>query len=446
MLSHEQALLEELATRAEVIDHKFDGVLFNGAVRPEALGLVRCRDASHVSALVQLAAKHGVPIAVLCGGHDLSGRAFARGNLVLDIRDLSSVIVDRENMTVTVGGGTLTGELMDQLPPDLVTPGGTVSSVGVAGLALAGGYGRLTSTLGLASDCLEQAEIVLADGSLALASETDDPELLWALRGGGSGFGVVTSLRLRLHHLPEILTGMVIYPLEEAKNVLLFCQELIDRHPSELNLFMGFMTGPASQPVLFVSPTWTGERAVGEKLLEELHAWNLALTIQRGWVSYKDTFDEEAEKAWPKGRNYNLPTQSVHRLNEDNISALIEGARSFTSPFSALVIHDFHGRPTEVEPDATAFHLRLPHFVIEIIAAWDGSSKDAEAVHFAWSQTVSDRLGAIAIPGGYPNLLSPGEAGRARLFYGQSCARLQAIKMRVDPHDLFRSAVGRLLD
>ncbi|MET3650261.1 FAD-binding oxidoreductase [Phyllobacterium ifriqiyense] len=444
MLTNQNPLLRELAARGEEMSFDLGGLLFNAAVDAQALAIVKCRDTAHLSSVIRVASEHGTPMAVLGGGHDLSGRGFVKDNLILDLRALSSVTTDSDSMTVTIGGGTLSGDLIENLPPHLVSPLGTVSTVGVTGLALCGGYGRLTSSLGLTSDTLERAEVVLADGTIAIASEEDDHDLLWAIRGGGSGFGVVTSCRLKLHHMPEVLISMHIYPMEHAHRILLLCQDLIDLHPTDLNLFMGFMTGPNGQPVLFVSPTWTGDRNIGEALVGDLQADKSALTVQNGWMPYKMTFDKEAEKAWPKGRNYSLPTQTVQRLDRETVEILIQAALNFTSPFSALVIHDFHGVATRIAPTATAFPLRSAHFVIEIISAWDGVANGQISDHLAWANAVSASLGTVSLPGGYPNLLSPHEGERARQFFGGSAERLKAIKSRVDPDDLFRSATGRI--
>jgi len=237
---------------------------------------------------------------------------------------------------------------------------------------------------------------------------------------------------------------MHIYPMEDAQQVLLLCQDLIDAHPADLNLFMAFVTGPNGQPVLFVSPTWTGNRDVGEALVNDLQVGISVHTIQSRWMPYKMTFDKEAENAWPKGRHYNLLTQTVERLDRDVVEILFQAALNITSPFSALVIHDFHGVPTKMDPAATAFALRSPHFVIEIISAWDGVANPEASGHLAWSVDVSTSLGTVALSGGYPNLLSPHEGERTRHFFGASVERLRAIKSRVDPHDLFRSATGRI--
>lgn len=290
MLANQYPLIRELTARGEELSFDTTGLLFNGAVDAHAMAIVQIRDKGHLSSVVRAASEHGTPMAVLGGGHDLSGRGFVKDNLILDMRSLTSVTVDSAGKTVTIGGGTLSGDLVEQLPPHLVSPLGTVAIVGVIGLALGGGYGRLTSTLGLTSDTLESAEVVLADGTTAIASEKEDRDLLWALRGGGSGFGVVTACRLKLHHIPEVLVSMHIYPMEDAQQVLLLCQDLIDAHPADLNLFMAFVTGPNGQPVLFVSPTWTGNRDVGEALVSDLQVGKSVHTIQSRWMPYKMTF------------------------------------------------------------------------------------------------------------------------------------------------------------
>ena len=171
MFTHQNPLLGELAAHGEDLSFDTNGLLFNAAVDAQAMAIVKIRDKRHLSSVVRVAAEHGTPMSVLGGGHDLSGRGFVKDNLILDLRSLTSVTVDITGMTATIGGGTVSGDLVEQLPPHLVSPLGTVSTVGVVGLAVGGGYGRLTSTLGLTSDTLESAEVVLANGTTAVASE-----------------------------------------------------------------------------------------------------------------------------------------------------------------------------------------------------------------------------------------------------------------------------------
>ena len=420
-----------------------DGAVFNGAVKEQPRGIVECVDEASVKAALRVASEHGIPVSVLAGGHDPSGRSFGADNLVFDIRRLAQVRVDRAAGEVTLGGGTLTQHLLEALPDDLVTVTGTVGSVGVVGLTLGGGYGRLNSRFGLALDCMRRARVVLADGSVVTASEDDDADLFWALRGGGSGFGVVTSLTMALHTLPQVWTAMILVPLEHAREGLLNAQELIDQHPVQLSIFMGFMTAPTGRPVLFLAPLWSGDPAMSEALVQRL-SFEGAQILQQGWGPYKNTFDPESEKAWPKGRHYHIPTQTLRRIDDQAARVLVDGARRMTSHNAAIVLHDFHGEPTRIAPDATAFPLRDPHFVIEVIGAWDHASAEDDARHRGWAENVSADLAQLAMSGGYVNLLLPFEEERVRLFYGSAAQRLWTVKRLVDPGDLFRSGVGRL--
>ncbi|MBE7200367.1 MAG: FAD-binding protein [Parafilimonas terrae] len=421
--------------------------LFNGAVRSLPLALVPCADEAAIRTVLRLAADHGTPVSVCAGGHDLSGRSFDPENLVLDLGGLNHVHVDPARDEVTLGGGALTRDLLAALPEDRVTATGTVLTVGMTGATLGGGYGRLTPGFGLSADCLLRARVVLADGSVVIASEAEDADLLWALRGGGTGFGVVTALTMALHTLPRVLSALILYPPSEAGSLLLAAQDLIDRHPDALSLFMGFMTAPTGDVMLFVAPMWWGDGPEGEGVVDGLTQRPGAFVLETGWRPYRATFSAESEKAWPKGRHYHLPTRTVRRIDGHVAEILVAGARGMTSPNSAIVLHDFHGAPTRIAPGATAFPLREDHFVVEIIAAWDDPTAELAADglrHRAWADDLSGALAPVSLPGGYVNLLPPDEAERVRLFYGPSADRLHATKRCVDPHDLFRSAIGRL--
>jgi FAD/FMN-containing dehydrogenase len=416
--------------------------VFNGAVSSEPRGVVQCSDEASISRAVRNAADQGIPVSVLAGGHDIAGRALGEGNLVLDLRGHSRVSVDIAAREATVEGAALTKDLLTQLPNDLAAVTGMVLTVGLTGYTLGGGYGHLNSRFGLGSDCLKRARVVLADGSVVTASPEEDAELLWALRGGGSGFGVVSSMTIALHPLPPILTAAVLCPLGIAHDALLLAQDLLDVHPVDLSLFIGFVTGPDGKPVLLLEPVWSGERTIGERLIDDLAAMDGVVTLGRGWCPYKETLSEEKEKAWPKGRHYELETRTLRRIDRVAADILIQAAQTMTSPFSAIALHDFHGAPTKISSGETAFPLRDNHFVVEVIAQWEPGENGAR--HRDWARHTSEALARVAMPGGYVNLLKPEEADRARLFYGSSAQRLRKIKERVDPYDLFRSGTGRL--
>jgi FAD/FMN-containing dehydrogenase len=422
----------------------FRDAVFNGANELSGLALAACESEADVSFAVRAAADAGVCVAVTGGGHDMFSRAFAPDNLILDLRRMSGVSVDPDARHATIGGATLTRDLLARLPADRVAPVGTIQSVGVTGFALGGGYGTLIARCGLGADAIRSARVVLADGSIVTADPEHDADLLWALKGGGSGFGVVTSMKLALHTLPSVLSAMCIWSLENARPAMLRAQDLLDRYPYDLSFFMGFMTMPTGETVLFGTPVWTGHPSMGETVLRDITSNDGAQVAYQRRVPFRETFDEETEKAWPQGRHYHLLTRSIDRINSDSIEIMIEGARTMPGSTSAIVLHDFHGAAADVPHDATAFRLRDDHFVVEIIAGWDPSSAHRVDAEKNWAAQLDVALSKVALSGGYPNLLAPSDVDRVQQFYGESATRLNKIKQRVDPNDVFRSGVGRL--
>ena len=419
-------------------------LLFNGAVRPDAAAVVACRDVEAVQAAVRLAAEHRMPVAVVGGGHDISGRGLVKDNLVLDLRSMKQIEYDEGFQHVTIGTGVLASELLQSLPADRAVIVGGCLSVGIVGFTLGGGYGPLTAGFGLSCDALVEASIVLADGSFVLASEGVNPDLFWAVRGGGGGFGVVTSIKLATHSLPDVLSSAIVVPLEHAKDALIAVQEAIDQEPVHLSIFSAFVVGPEGRPVLFASALWTGPRSSGIELLDALVRATGGVEVKRQSQPFKETFDPQAEAAWPKGDNYHLITRNVSRLTDRVIDILVEGARELPTPKDFLLVHDFHGAATRVAADATAFPLRDDHFMIEITGHWAAAEPDGGDDSRRWAEDLSRRLLPVELPGGYPALLAPHEADRVREFYGSSAERLSALKLRVDPQDMFRSAAGRI--
>lgn len=426
-----------------VAGDRLDGRLFNGAANPQALSLTACADEADVQRAVGAAAVDGTPIAVVGGGHDMWGRGFVTGNAVLDVGGMADVHVDVDAGVVTIGGGALAGNVIAALPADRAVVTGTILGVGMTGLTLAGGYGVLNGRFGLASDNLLVARVVLADGNVVIASDRENANLLWALRGGGSGFGVVTQMTVKMHHLPRVLTGMVFVALDHAPAAMRTAQSLIDGHATDLGLFMGFMMGPDGVPALFLAPHWTGGEQAGEELMRRLASLDGATPVGHRWTGYRDSFDPEGENAFPKGAHYHLLTRTIQRLDDAAIQVLIDGARRLRGT-DAVILHDFHGAAASIEPAATAFALRQDHFVVEVIANWPATATEA-AARRAWAEELDAALAAIAMPGGYAGLLAPSETQRVLDFYGSNAARLMDTKRRVDPHDLFRSGIGRVV-
>ena len=439
-------------------DDGYDGArtVWNGAVDHRPAAVARCADTRDVRTAVLAARHHGLGVSVRGGGHDWAGRAIRAGGVVVDLSAMRGVRIDprpspRETEPDRAGadleavaaaqGGALASDLLDQAAAHgLATAAGAVRGVGMAGLAMAGGYGGLIGRFGLTLDNLVSAEVVLADGSTVHAGRNGDPELLWALQGGGGNFGVVTATRFRLHRLGPVLGGMVMYPVEQAEQVLRGYREQLAAAPDELTVMAGLITGPGGAPVVFLAPTWSGDLGAGETALAPLTRLGTPLMTGLAPMPYPELL-RLFEAGSPAGNRYALGTRWLPALTDDAITALVEAAIARPSPGSLLALHQFHGAAARVAPDAIAFALRRDHLLAEVIAAWNPD--DAADPQLAWVERATTSLAPGAIPGGYPNILGPEDTDRTRLSYAGNLDRLLAAKRRYDPDGLF-SAVGAL--
>jgi FAD/FMN-containing dehydrogenase len=418
--------------------------LWNAAVTRQPAVIARCADPTEVSAAVRAARDAGLPISVRAGGHDWAGRALRDGGLVIDLTGMRGVAVDPGARTATAQGGALTADLVAAMTPHaLATATGVVRAVGLAGLTTVGGYGPLIGRHGLALDNLIGATVVLADGSTVVAGPEDDSELWWALRGGGGNFGVVTELRYRLHDLPAILAGMLMFPFEQAGAVLTGCAEILAGAPDELSVMSGFLPGPEGRPVAFLCPFYSGaDLAAGDRVVARLRALGHPIVDQVGPMPYAAALGM-FDRSMVDGNHYLLRSRSLSDVRGPAVDALIAAAAEVTSPFSVLVLNRLHGAASRVDPAATAFAQRMPHTVLEVIASW----RPGESVerHRAWADSVVASLDAVALPGGYPNLLGPDDEDRSRESYGANLGRVLAAKRRYDPENVFASAIPSLL-
>jgi hypothetical protein len=406
--------------------------------------IARCLTVDEIRAVVLAAQEFEVPLSVRAGGHDWAGRALRKGGLVVDLTLMRRVRVDPQTRTATVDGAVTAGELLVEAGRhDLVTPTSVVRAVGLTGLTAAGGYGPLNGRYGLTLDNLLGAKILLADGRHVTADPDHDAELYWAIRGGGANFGVVTNLRFRLHRLPVVLAGMIMFPLAEAAQVLRGYRELVDDAPRELTVMGGFLPGPAGEPVVFLAPFWSGANLPeGERRINKLRRLGTPLVFEVAPMPYEQSL-AMFDAGLIDGNHYYLRTHWLAELDERAAAALTAAATGVTSPFSALAMHHFHGAATDVTRTGTAFGLRERHLLVEVIAAWpptDHAAKHREWADHTWCSLLPD-----ALPGGYPNLLGPDEHDRVRDSYGPNYQRLLRAKRRYDPDNVFASAVPTLL-
>ena len=412
-----------------------EGRLWNGAVKRVPALIVRPHSPAEVAAAVRAARSHDLPLSVRAGGNDWAGRSLRDGGLVIDLTEMRKVVVSSQLQVAAVEGGATAGDVVAVAQPHGLTAAtGTTSGVGMAGLTLGGGYGPLNGRFGLALDNLLSAEVVLADGRQVTANPTSEPELYWALRGGGGNFGVATSLSIRLHAVPEILSGFIIYPWSQAAEVWTQLNEILHDGPDELTVQSGILTGSDGSPTAFLSPVWSGELSRGYAVVEQLSQLGTPLSSQVARRSYADMlsfFDAQTVT----GRHYALRTRTVPSYTPEVIAALIDAGESQSSVLSGVFIHHFHGAATRAAVDSTAFGIRAPHFVVEIMAAWEPG--DDQTPHRAWAEGVSTKMATHALPGGYANLLGPSDHDQIAHAYGPNAGRLLAAKDRYDPDHVF---------
>ena len=409
-------------------------LIWNAAVDHRPALIVRACSPRDVQEAIRVARDRGMRLSVLGGGHDWAGRALCDGGLVIDLAGMRRVTVDTRARVATVGGGATAADVMAAAAPyGLVAAAGNVGCVGMTGLTLGGGYGPLNGRFGLASDNLLGAEVVLADGRIVTADATHEPELFWALRGGGGNFGAVTSMRVRLHPLDRLIGGLIVFPWSQAATVWRGLGEVLLMAPDELTVQSGLLSGPEGSPAAYLAPAWCGDLRSGEAAVDALAKLGTPLTMQVAPMTYVEMlglFD-----AWAvRGLRWVIRTRTVAAYTLEVIDALIEAGRTRTSPRSGIPIHNFHGASTRVAPDETAFANRRQHFVVEIVAGWESGDG---AAHRAWADAVSAALAPHAIPGGYPNLLGPDDHEQIANAYGDNAMRLGAAKRHFDPDGVF---------
>ena len=411
------------------VDHDRARRVWNAAVEKTPELIVRPETTEEVARAVLAAREVGVPITVRGAGHDWAGRAIGDGAMVIDLSAMRAVEI--EGTVATVGGGATADELLGVAAEHgLSAAMGAVGSVGVVGLLLGGGYGSLIGALGLSIDSLLSAQVVLADGSITVTDLRNEPELFWALRGGGGNFGVVTQVAVQLHPIPDVTAGTVAFGWAQAEQVLRGLQNLYDTIDDEFDVMFGAMHTPAGT-VLFTSPVWAGSADAADHQIDRVRALGdpvLDDVARRSYAQIVRVFGE----SFPAGGNYRLGARVVARIDDAFIEAFTASVDAMP-PNCALNVHVAHGVATRVAPDATAHIYRQPHLVVEIL----GISADGDGVaETEWVLDTERRLDAVSLPGGWTNLMAPDDP-RNHQAHGPNRARLAAAKERYDPARVF---------
>ena len=418
--------------------------VWNRSVVSSASVVIRCETSADVQVAIRAASAFGVSISVRGGGHDWAGRA-VKGQLVLDLSRMSKVTV--ENGMATVGGGATSLAVAEAAGHQgLAAVTGNLGSVGIAGLTLGGGYGPLTGLAGMASDNLVGAEIVLANGRIVWTDEANEPDLLWALRGGGGNFGVVTSLRLRLYSAGKLYAGAVTFPWQHVEQVALAFGRFQLTAPEGLTLTPAFASGPDGNLALTLLYAWSGSEREESRVLQTIKEFGTPTAINISHTSYVQMLKDTEAFVVPNTSAF-YRTVTLSDLEQEVVQAITASMANRSSPLSFIVLHPFHGAGEKVASTATAFALRRKHFVVGIYALWQGGD---EVPHRAWANAVEQSLLPYSLPGGYPNYFGPDRPLQALDAYGANAEFLLRVKSEYDPFGMFNAtslppqAAGRL--
>jgi FAD/FMN-containing dehydrogenase len=422
--------------------------IWNGLIDRRPALIVQCTGAADVVDAVNFAREQNLLLSIKGGGHNVAGNAMNDGGLVIDLSQMRGVHVDPSTQTVRAQGGALLGDLDRETQLfGLAVPVGVVSETGVAGLTLHGGVGHLRRKHGLSIDNLISVDIVTADGQLRTASETENEDLFWAVRGAGSNFGVVTSFELRAHPVgPMVMVGAPFYSLDDAKTVLPAWRDFMASAPEELSSLAVLWSIPAHEPfppelhekdvvitaAVYAGPVEEGERAV--QPLRELAEPVIDLSEPWPWVGLQAGFDPYFPKRWL----YYWKSRAFSELPQAAVDEIVDFAARRPTPLTDIAVWHHGGAMSRVGETETAYGGRDTAFLVSSEANWTDPSQTDEAI--GWAREMWAAMERYSTGGLYLNFAGFGEEKEALLRggYGVNYDRLASLKAKYDPDNLFR--------
>ena len=446
ILAFEQGFRGELLQPSDAL-YEEARKLYNGMIDKRPRLIARCADAADVIAAVNFGREQGLLIAVRGGGHNGPGLGSCDDGLVIDLSRLKGVRVDRATRTVRVEPGCTQGDVEHAAHAfGLEVPAGLVSTTGVAGLTLGGGTGYLTREFGLTIDNLLEADVVLADGSLVTASERENADLFWALRGGGGNFGVVTSFLFRAHPVKNVYAGPIFWEIKHAKQVMRAYRDFLPRAPVALGPFIGLKTVPSTAPfpeehwgkkICAVISSYNGSTADGEKALKPLRDAVpepiLDWVSEMPFIAMQSLFDP----LLPPGLQWYWKGDFVRELSDAAIDTHIDYNQKSPSELSLMHLYPIDGAVHRMGASDTAWSTRDAMWSM-VIAAIDPDPRKADELK-SWGRAYWEAVHPYNLGGANVNFMMDDEIdGRIQAAYGANYDRLANIKKKYDPHNLFR--------
>jgi FAD/FMN-containing dehydrogenase len=420
--------------------------IWNGMIDRRPALIARCAGTADVMRAVDFARDNGLLLAVRGGGHNIAGNAVCDGGMMIDLSRMKHVRVDPETRTAHVEPGATLRDLDHETQAfGLATPTGINSTTGVAGLTLGGGFGWLSRKFGMTVDNLTAADVVTANGKLVRASERENPDLFWGIRGGGGNFGIVTRFEFRLHPVgPDVLAGLVVYPIDQGRSVLAQYREFAKTLPDDSAAWVVLRRAPPlpflpasihGKEVVIFALFHGGDPAKGQAIFEPVRRFGTpageAIGVQP-FTAWQSAFDPLLA---PGARNY-WKSHNFTRLDDGLFDLALKHVRELPSPHTEIFIGQLGGAMKRVAADATAYAQRDAEYVMNVHGRWETAAEDGAGV--AWCRRLFDAAAPFASGGVYVNFLTEDESDRVAQAYGGNYRRLAQIKAKYDPANLFR--------
>lgn len=411
--------------------------VWNGMIDREPGAIARCSSVADVVSAIKFARFEGLHISVRGGGHNVAGMAVCQDGLMIDLARMKQITVDPTARELTAQPGVLWAELDAAAETyGLATTGGQISHTGIAGLTLGGGLGYLMGKFGSVCDNLLSVEMVNADGEVIIASEEQNAELFWAMRGAGSNFGVVTEFRYRLHPLDGVVAGLLLHPRDRAENLFEFYRDFLVGTPDELTTTFLYLNGPDGSPLVGIIVVYAGPLEEAERVLRPLRSFGPPIADLIQPMPYTAA-QKMVDAAAPAGNRYYWKSNFLDTLDSGLGRILTQGANAKPSPLSMILLFEIKGAVHRVPKDSMAFDHRDPNFEMSIIAEWTDPAADAENIQWAhnlWTDAQPFVTSAV-----YGNHMTADETDeRVRAAYGSSkFERLSELKAKYDPTNLF---------
>ena len=416
----------------------------NGLVDKRPAVIAQCAGSADIAQAVRFARERSLEIAVRGGGHNVGGRATVEGGMLIDLTPMRHVFVDPAARTARVAGGTLWAQVNRETQAHgLATTGGVVSSTGVGGLTLGGGLGWLMPKYGMSLDNLNAVEMVLADGRIVRAAESENSDLFWAVRGGGGNFGVASSFEFRLHAVgPMVSGGLVAWPADRARDVLRQFRDLANGAGDDLMLVAALITGPDGVTKLCaIAAGFFGPAAQAEAALKPIKSFGQPVMDAMGPIPYTQ-LNAMLDESYPRGaRNY-WKSRFIDEMTDQAVDAIVDSFMKCPSPMGQIVIEHFHGAAARIAPDHTAYALRQSGFNVLVLSQWQAA--EADGAGKSWARTSYAALAPLVGSRRYVNYLDNDDADGSALeaAYGPNLGRLRSAKAKYDPDNVFHLNVN----